>query len=116
MDKKIDNIDFKELFNKLSKPLTCGVIIDGVRYQKSTNSKGEKEWSDERIFVLSDQLHKDKPEILFRTYYDSDASWKGAIINFIKSDRVFLHPKLKLYCIQKNMVTVRNLDFDLNIL
>ncbi|XAI97334.1 hypothetical protein [Leptolyngbya phage Lbo-JY46] len=110
-------INFKELFQKLSEPLSCGVMHeDEVRYQKAKNKKGETEWSNERIFVLSDELHKDKPQVLFRTYYDSDNSWRGALIQYIKSERVFKHPKLKLYCIQKNLVTVRNLDFDLDIL
>jgi len=102
-------VDYKELFNKLSEPMSCGVIIDGVRHQKS---KGE--WSSERIFILSDQLHKDKPEVFFRTFFDTDASWRGAIKRYLNCDRAFKHPKVKLICIQKDLVTSRNLDFDLD--
>ena len=105
-----DPIDFKKLFKRLSQPLTCGPIVDGTRRQK----RGDQ-WSSERIFVLSDQLHRHKPEVLFRTYFDDDSSWIGAIKRYLDSQRAFKHPKLKLYCIQENTVTVRNLDFDLDI-
>lgn len=105
------NTDFKKLFKQLSEPLTCGAFDkDGQRYQVY---KGQR--SSERIFVLSDQLHRHKPEVLFRTYFDDEASWIGAIKRYLNSGRAFLHPRLKLYCIQENMVTVRNLDFDLDI-
>lgn len=104
-----DNVNFQELFDKLSEPLTCGVVIEGVRHQKSGG-----EWSEERIFVLSDQLHKDKPEVFMRTYFDSDGSWRKAIKRYVDCGRAFQHPKLQMFCIQRNFVTFRNLDFDLN--
>lgn len=107
------NVDFKQLFKKLSSPLTCGVALEpgGTRYQKH---KGE--WSSERIFVLSDEIHKENPQVFTRTYFDSDGSWRKAIAQYLRTERCFKHPKLKMYCIQEDMVTVRNLDFDLDIL
>ena len=106
------DVDFRALFERLSKPLTCGVVHDdGVRYQKSRG-----EWSSERIFVLSDEIRKEKPTVIYRSYYDSDGSWRQAIARYLRYDRAFMHPRLRMYCIQRDMVTVRNLDFDLDIL
>ena len=111
IDNKITKEYCLELFKELSEPLTCGKIINGVRYQKS---KGE--WSSERIFILSDEILKDKPNVHFRTYFNTKRSWVGAITSYLRSERAFMHPKQKMYCIEYNMVTVRNLDFDLDIL
>jgi hypothetical protein len=108
-------IDFKKLYQKLSEPLTCGVALEpgGVRYQKY---KGER--SSERIFVLSDEIHKENPQVFYRTFYDTDGSWRGAITRYLqmRPDRCFKHPKQKMYCLQEGMVTARNLDFDLDII
>jgi hypothetical protein len=100
-----------ELFKKLTEPIECGKIINGVRHQKSGG-----EWSRERIFILSDELLKDKPHVHYRSYFDAKKSWIEAITLYVRSVRGFLHPRLKLYCIEYDMVTVRNLDFDLDIL
>lgn len=101
----------KELFKKLSKPLTCGEIIYGKRYQKSGG-----EWSSERIFILEDDINKDEPTILYRSYFNTDASWRKAIHNLLMSERAFKLPKPKIYCLEEDMITYRSISFDLNFL
>ena len=101
-----------ELFHKLSEPLSCGVIrSDGIKHQQFNG-----EWSSERIFILSDQIFKENPIVIYRSYYNDHASWVNAICRYLQSESAFNHPKLKMYCIQKDFVTIRNLDFDLDIL
>jgi hypothetical protein len=111
---KEKDIDYKQLFQLLTEPMSCGAIINGVRHQKS-----QGEWSSERIFVLSDELDRyknygHKPSVFFRTFFDSDGSWRAAIKRYVGSDRAFKHPRLRMACIQSDSVTFRNLDFDLD--
>lgn len=103
--------EWRELFDKLSRPLSCGIILNGERCQKSGT-----EWSSERIFVLSDELSKPLPNVHFRSYFDTDDSWRKAISLYLRGNRWRLNPILYMYCIQKNIVTCRKLDFEFDII
>lgn len=102
--------EWRELFDKLSQPLSCGIIRGGVRCQKSGT-----EWSSERIFVLSNELSKPLPDVHFRSYFNTDDSWREAISLYLRGDRWRLHPILYMYCIQRDVVTCRKLDFEFDI-
>lgn len=101
---------FKELFLKLSQPLTSGQIdSNGVRYQKINGRRTE-----EHIFLLSEELTKVKPDVIYRTF-DSQGAWALAICSLMGTTRGLKKPTAIIYCIQRDMVTCTevNLNFDI---
>lgn len=112
MEKKITKEYLDLLYNKLSKPLTCGKPdSNGIIRQKSNS-----EWSFERIFITSDEILKDEPFIIHRSYFDTDQSWKDAIIQCLKTERAFKHPVLSMYCLNEICHSVRQMNFNLNLI
>lgn len=111
--KSKENIEYLySLYNKLSEPIVCGMIDSkGIRRQKSGG-----EWSKERIFILSDDIHKDKPSVIYRSYFGDTESWKHAIGLYLKSERAFKHPIATMYCLTEDSITSRQLSFDLDLI
>jgi hypothetical protein len=104
---------FKDLFERLYKPLTCGAIdSNGNRYQIKNGVR-----SSERIFILESELDEINPNILLREFYDKDSiAWKRAICFLIENRGPFTRPIATIFCLERGMTTSAkvNIEFDID--